>query len=200
MTDQAVLEEGEGNGDTDMAAKKTAKKTVKKTVKKTPDAETAITPEAAAQAPGTVAPQAPEGATGVKPPTLSELLGEITFMLAASPAHQLMFLSDLNWLVVPAVRLNQFRLVRKNGGPMAYVSWALVSDEVEERLKAGAKRLKPDEWRSGDNAWIIDLVAPLGNQDQIIEGLKKNVFAGREFKGLVPGADGKPSMKVWGAE
>jgi len=185
---------------TDQATKKTVKKPVKKTAKKSADAKTAITPEATTHAPGTVAPQTPEGAAGVKPPTLSELLGEITFMLAASPAHQLMFLSDLNWLVLPAVRLNQFRLVRKNGGPMAYVSWALVSDEVEERLKAGAKRLKPDEWRSGDNAWIIDLVAPLGNQEQIIEGLKKSVFNGQAFKALAPNGQGGTKVREWGAE
>jgi cytolysin-activating lysine-acyltransferase len=120
----------------------------------------------------------PQGVPGAKPPTLSELLGEITFMLSTSPAHRLMFLADLNWLVVPPVRLNQFRLVRKAGRAIAYVSWALVNEEVEQRLTAGAKRLKPDEWQCGDTPFIIDLVAPLGNGDEIIEGLKKSVFEG----------------------
>ena len=51
--------------------------------------------------------------------------------------------------------------------PMAGVAiWASVSDEVDakirEQIKAGVFpiRLKPDDWTSGDKAWLLDVIAP----------------------------------------
>lgn len=47
--------------------------------------------------------------------------------------------------------------------------WALLSDEAEARLRAQADagmgaRLKPDDWKSGDNLWLVDLVIVDSNE------------------------------------
>jgi len=72
------------------------------------------------------------------------------------------------------------------------VSWAFVSDEVNERLKAGIIRLQPAEWRSGTHPWIIDVVAPFGGAEQAVANVVKDVFGGK----VVPVAGGKPASAV----
>ncbi len=45
--------------------------------------------------------------------------------------------------------------------PVGLVLWASVSPEVNERLEAhpsGLPRLKPEEWKSGDILWVIEVI------------------------------------------
>ena len=58
------------------------------------------------------------------------------------------------------------------------------------RLKAGAVRLKPEDWRSGDNLWLIDLCAPFGGGEYILKELREKVFKGQKVKTLQPAPDG----------
>ena len=84
--------------------------------------------------------------------------------------------------------------------PVAVALWASVSDEVEKELAAGRPRLRPNEWKSGDNLWLIDLVAPsIPNGSKAAEGLVQEmaskVFQGRRFKMRVLDAKtGKPKI------
>ena len=51
---------------------------------------------------------------------------------------------------MPSIGLSQAKLFRnENGNPVAFMNWALVSDEVNERLKTGVGKLQPSDWRSG---------------------------------------------------
>lgn len=43
------------------------------------------------------------------------------------------------------------------------------------------RRLSPTEWRSGAHIWLIDLVAPMGAADDMIQELKTKVFPNKEF-------------------
>ncbi len=72
-----------------------------------------------------------------------------------------MFITDLEWMTLPAIALDQFRLWRQNNMPVAFATWAYLSDEAEERMQQGVRRLGPADWKSGDNLWLMDLVAPL---------------------------------------
>jgi RTX toxin acyltransferase family len=65
--------------------------------------------------------------------------------------------------------------------PVAVVTWASVSDEVAARLAAYTgqwMRLKPGEWTSGPNLWLIDIVgeprALMGALKAVAEGPLKN--------------------------
>ena len=107
---------------------------------------------------------------------ISSILGTVAVLMIDSPMHQHFFLADMKWLVIPPIHLRQFRIFRRDNHPFAYVSWAMLSEEAGERLKQGNHRLRPDEWRSGDQAWIIDLIAPFGGHEEVLKDLKRNVF------------------------
>lgn len=114
-------------------------------------------------------------------PTVSHMLGELTWLLTQSPTHRHFALADLEWMIMPPLILEQYRVFRgdkdapfdpnqtpeqaKAGPqtPLGYATWALLSEEAEAKLLSGQTRLRPDEWRSGDRLWLIDLVAPFYN-------------------------------------
>ena len=107
---------------------------------------------------------------------ISSILGTVAVLMIDSPMHQHFFLADMKWLVIPPIHLRQFRIFRRDNHPFAYVSWAMLSEEAGERLKQGNHRLRPDEWRSGNQAWIIDMIAPFGGHEEVLKDLKRNVF------------------------
>ena len=43
-------------------------------------------------------------------PTVSHMLGEVTWLLSQSPAHKHFAIGDLEWLVMPAILLERFRV------------------------------------------------------------------------------------------
>lgn len=114
--------------------------------------------------------------------TVSQVLGEVTWLMTQSPTHKQLFIGDLEWFCMPALLLEQFRIYNGPNSPAAVAFWAYVSEETEERLKAGAHKLRPDEWRNGDRAWLIELVAPFGGQEETLADLAATVFKGEAFK------------------
>jgi hemolysin-activating ACP:hemolysin acyltransferase len=94
-------------------------------------------------------------------------VGDMVVVLSRSPAHKHYSLADIEWMVMPPVFAGQFYIVEamdKERGfraPIGAVTWAFVSEEVDRRLADqtdGLLRLRPDEWKSGKIAWIIDAV------------------------------------------
>src|SRR5882757_3865706 len=74
---------------------------------------------------------APEGAAK----KVSEVLGEIVWLMSQSPLHKQFFISDLEWFVMTPILLQQFRLFYDKDKPIGVTFWATVNKEVEERLK-----------------------------------------------------------------
>ena len=127
--------------------------------------------------------------------SLSAVMG----LMLLSPRHRHMFIADMEWLLLPPLALNQYRLLHNEGKPAAFASWALVTDDVATRLAEGHHRLKPSEWRGDPNAeklhpWIIDLVCPSGAEAGLLKMLGEKVFAGKEACYL--GSDGKGGKTV----
>ena len=118
------------------------------------------------------------------PKTVSQVLGELVWLMTQSQTHKQLFLGDLEWFAMPAILLEQFRLFYgpTPETPAAVALWASVSEETEERLMAGAQKLRPDEWKNGDRMWLIELIAPFGAQDEIMRDLAGSVFEGKSFK------------------
>ena len=149
----------------------------------------------------TISTDAP-AAAAPPPKTVSQVLGEITWLLTQSPVHKQLFIGDLEWFCMPAILLEQFRLFYgpTPQTPAAVALWASVTAETEERLKAGAHKLRPDEWSGGDRLWLIELVAPFGAQDEILKDLSASVFQGQPFKFHHVTPEGKRAVAVWDAE
>jgi cytolysin-activating lysine-acyltransferase len=101
------------------------------------------------------------------PKTVSQVLGEITWLMTQSPRHKTIPLGDLEWLLMPAILLRQFRVFYKGEQPVGIALWALADDLVAKRIDAGDNRLSATEWKSGTSLRIIDIVAPFGGEAEM---------------------------------
>ena len=115
---------------------------------------------------GTIA-EHPRGQTGPPSKTVAQVLGEIAWLMTQSPRHKVMPIGDLEWLVMPAILLRQFRIFYKGEQPVGVALWALADDLVARRIDAGDTRLAAVEWKSGTNMRVIDIVAPFGGEAEM---------------------------------
>src|SRR4051812_14928656 len=99
--------------------------------------------------------------------TVAQVLGEIAWLMTQSPRHKAMALGDLEWLVMPAILLRQFRIFYKGEQPVGVAFWALADDLVAKRIDAGDHRLAAVEWKSGTRLRIVDIVAPFGGESEM---------------------------------
>ncbi len=104
------------------------------------------------------------------------ILGSVVWLMARSPERRFTFLADLEWAALPPILLDQCRIFLQGKMPFAYVTWAFVSDEVQERLIGGTTKLAPHEWKSGDNLWLIDIIAPFGSASEIVDEVHRINF------------------------
>jgi cytolysin-activating lysine-acyltransferase len=102
-----------------------------------------------------------------QPKTVAQVLGEITWLMTQSPRHKQLALGDLEWLVMPAILLKQFRMFYNGEQPVGVALWALVDEIVAKRIDAGDVRLTAVEWKSGTNMRIVDVVAPFGGEAEM---------------------------------
>jgi cytolysin-activating lysine-acyltransferase len=106
-------------------------------------------------------------AQAASPKTVSQVLGEIIWLMTQSPRHKALPLGDLEWLVMPAILLRQFRIFYKGEQPVGVALWALVDEIVAKRIDTGDKRLSAVEWKNGTSVRIIDVVAPFGGEAEM---------------------------------
>jgi len=102
-------------------------------------------------------------------PTVSHVLGEMTWLLSQSPLHRALQIGDLEWLCMPALLNRQFYLFRDGDQPVGLALWAKCGPVAEAKLAKGMiepeNRLTLEEWDSGDKIWLVDLIAPFATSD-----------------------------------
>jgi cytolysin-activating lysine-acyltransferase len=108
-----------------------------------------------------------------RPKTVAQVLGEVTWLMTQSPRHKAIPLGDLEWLVMPAILLRQFRIFYKGEQPVGVALWALADELVARRIDSGDTRLTAVEWKSGTDMRIIDIVAPFGGEAEMREQVGK---------------------------
>lgn len=122
---------------------------------------------------------------------VSEVLGEIVWLMSQSPLHKQFFISDLEWFVMTPIVLQQFRLFYDETKPIGVVLWASVNEEVEQRLVSGPPRMRPQDWKSGDRLWAVEVIAPFGGAEEMVKDLKAKVFKDRQLKFCKTGPTGR---------
>lgn len=129
------------------------------------------------------------------------ILGPALWLYARDEKRKYTFLADIDWLILPPVILDQCRLYSKNGIPVAFFTWARVNDAIDARFRSGTLRIAPHEWGSGPNVWLIDLVAPFGQLDEMLTELRQTVLSGETIKALLPDPhqDGSLAVREWPA-
>ena len=132
--------------------------------------------------------------------TLATVLGEIVWLLTQSPAHKHFSLTDLEWLVMPAILLDQYKIYRNEEQVTGAALWAYLSPEAEKRLLASG-RIAPQDWgnnaqlsledgliaNEGGQLWLIELLAPFNSpennhQQQMLADLMLTSLKGKLIK------------------
>ena len=146
----------------------------------------------ASTAPGFVTHDMPAGQG--KP--LSAVLGEVVWLLSQSPIHKQFFISDLEWFVMAPILAQQFRMFYAKDKPFGVLFWASVSPEVEQRLIQGGAKLQPQDWKSGDKLWVVEVVAPFGGAEQMLQDFKTKIGPDRKVNYAIIGRDGTREVKA----
>jgi cytolysin-activating lysine-acyltransferase len=125
-----------------------------------------------------------------------------------TPPYKELWLSDLEWLVVPALLSGQVSVAtaqsRTNGATMTVgaVLWARVSAEVDRRLAAHpgeTMRLAPKEWTSGEIVWVVASAGDGRVLGEMLKRLAKQEWAGKEARIVVRAKDGTPMVATLAA-
>lgn len=107
------------------------------------------------------------GAMPVNPEEFARFLGLASWLMTMSKDHKDLAISELDTRILPAILLKQFRLIMKGKTPIAFLTWAMVSDDVLKRFKKSNQALDIRDWRSGKNLLIVDCVSPFGPGEKI---------------------------------
>ena len=139
---------------------------------------------------------------------ISATIGDCAVVMARSSSHKHYSFADLEWIVLPAVAAGQIYIAEaqhEDQGfrvPVAFVTWAKVSTDVDKRLRDGAQtkvRLQPDEWTSGDTLWLIDMVGDPRGIASALGTLQAGPFKDKTVNVKVRDADGSVRVETLAA-
>lgn len=134
------------------------------------------------------------------PRTVAEALGQVVWLLSQSAIHREIKVKDLEWAFMPPILYEQFRIFRFGplpglddpaklapAGmskqafeqlPLGVAIWAKLSADAEAKLER-AEHLKPEEWRSGDRVWLVELISPFATpQNKLSEAMLLDLIQG----------------------
>lgn len=165
-------------------------------------AHAAALAQAAQAAAPTQAPHALDAA--VKQLAKLPILGPALWLYAKDPEKKTLFLADTASQakparILPPVILEQCQLFTKGEIPFAFITWALVNDEVDQRLRAGVAKIAPHEWQGGEHAWLVDVVSPFEKAEPYVKACCERFMAGRKVSRLVAGSESTRVEEVNGA-
>lgn len=130
-------------------------------------------------------------------------LAQIVTLMLQSATYRHFNLSDLDWMILPALRLGQIAVADTrvdqcgNRQPVAAILWASVSAEVDEKLSSNLNapiRLHPNEWRSGNILWITDIIGDLNAGHTLVRNVLNTTLAGRTVRVRSLNRDGAPAL------
>lgn len=107
---------------------------------------------------------------------------------AAAPSHAAVQSPPITGMATSGAVPASGGASRETQRPIGVVLWALVDAEVEARLAAGGARLRPQDWRSGDRLWVVEVIAAAGAAapgaplaEAMVADLKRAVFPERKI-------------------
>ncbi|MBA3772337.1 MAG: toxin-activating lysine-acyltransferase [Ramlibacter sp.] len=123
------------------------------------------------------------------------LLGPALWLYARDAQRRFTFIADIDWRLMPPLVLDQCRLFSKADMPWGFVTWAFVSDAVDQRLRSAVPVIAPHEWKSGDHPWLIDVVAPFGDVETVAREVADAIAPGKPVGAWLPNAAGQPQAR-----
>ncbi|MEJ7686952.1 MAG: toxin-activating lysine-acyltransferase [Variovorax sp.] len=127
------------------------------------------------------------------------ILGPVAWLMMQQAGSRHTLLSELEWRVMPALALDQAKLYLKGTTPIAFVSWARLGEAAAERYCNAPHHLASSDWTSGDQVWLVDILAPFGNAKEVFSDVRENMFAGQVVRQLLPDASTRARVMAWPA-
>ncbi|WP_342076505.1 toxin-activating lysine-acyltransferase [Yoonia sp. SS1-5] len=124
-----------------------------------------------------------------------KIVGEVCFLCFHSTLYRHWSMRDIGRVFEPPVYLKQFHLYRARNVARGLVTWAKLDAAAEAKHMSGAGLDDFEEWRSGDQFWIMDLMAPWGHGRTIIKSILAT-FPANDFKTLRV-HNGKRAVMHW---
>ena len=87
------------------------------------------------------------------PGSLEHVFSRAVSMMAASERHKSYTIEDLGRLLAPPLVLSQFYMYEN-----VFITWAFFDEETEHAFENQTRKLQPNDWRSGNICWAIDVV------------------------------------------
>lgn len=112
-----------------------------------------------------------------------QVLGDVAWLWANSPMHKRWSVSLLASNVLPAIKYNQYILLKRDGFPVAFCSWANLNIENEVKYIQDVTSLEAENWNSGERKWIIDWIAPFGDNHLLYKHMRKR-FSNDLFRAI----------------
>lgn len=109
------------------------------------------------------------------------MLGFATQLLLRTERRKLRLASFTPFLL-PPIRLDQIGfLYNSHGRPIAYATWAFLTEQVSGELEGNPDRLLSlPEWNEGADLWLMDVVAPSGGAAMLLSELATKQLARHE--------------------
>lgn len=123
------------------------------------------------------------------------ILGPAIWLYAKDPIRKFTFIAETDFTLMPPIILDQCRLYTRTQIPFAFITWALVNDDVHTRLLSGNPKIAPHEWRGGENIWLIDIITPFGQTDETVKEAL-SLFPGKHIHGFIPVPGANPPLQV----
>lgn len=94
-----------------------------------------------------------------------DVLGKLSWLWMNSTLHRHWSVASASRFILPPITLDQIHILERDGLPVAYCSWAWLSDEAEVRYLLDPSAIEVSDWKSGDRLWFADWVAPFSASD-----------------------------------
>lgn len=107
--------------------------------------------------------------------TVATILGEIVWLMSQSAEFKQCLISDLEWLVMPAILLRQFRIYYQGEQPIGVALYARTSPPVAAKIDTGTFPITAEEWSSGRIIKIVKVISPFGGGDQFASDILKRI-------------------------
>ncbi|WP_420411597.1 toxin-activating lysine-acyltransferase [Roseibium sp.] len=111
-----------------------------------------------------------------------KLLGEIVTLMGRSDLHQKWAIGDVLRLMGPPLLHRQFVELREGGKLVGFGTFGFLTKEAGQGFSDRTRKLQPDDWKAGDNIWIVDSLAPLGHGTELAQLLRDTLIE-KGFKG-----------------
>ncbi len=127
------------------------------------------------------------------------VLGPVVWLMMSHGMTRHTLVSELEWRVMPPLVLDQAKLYFRDEAPVAFVSWAKLSDAAAQRYRAAPHHLTASDWNSGPHIWLVDVLTPFGGAQEVLKDLREVVFKGQAIHQLMPDTAEQAKVLTWPA-